>query len=116
MNKETEIVQWFTNYLIQKLGYSDANLISEKRIDKIVIDLLLIDNTSLEFNPIAIIEFKEAGATINDVLFQIKKMTEVLKKPNIPAFLVHGQNVYVLQTYGWQKIDLIDFPNLEKLK
>ncbi len=42
-------------------------------------------------------------------------MAEVLKNPNIPAFLVHGQNVYVLQNYGWQKIDLIDFPNLEKL-
>lgn len=115
MTKEIEIVQRFRNYLIQNLGYSDTNLVIEKRIDNIIVDLLIIDNTSLDFKPIAIIEFKEEHATIDSTLSQIKKMAEVLKNPNIPAFLVHGQNVYVLQSYGLQKIDLIDFPNLEKL-
>ncbi len=73
MTKKIEIVQRFRNYLIRNLGYSDANLISEKRIDKIVIDLLLIDNTSLDFKPIALIEFKVEHATIDSTLSQIKK-------------------------------------------
>lgn len=47
---------------------------------------------------------------------QVKKYLEAIGNATLPAFLVHNLDVYVLQSYGWQKFDIKDFPKLQKLQ
>lgn len=116
MNKEYENRKFFIDYLISNVGYDDSSFIIDKRIGEFIIDLIIFDSKTLDINPIAIIEFKKQSDDIDGALKQIKKYLKAINKPNLPAFLVAAEEVYVLQVYGWQKIEIDDFPNFEKLK
>ncbi len=116
VNKEVETRKLFVDYLKSNLGYDDSSFIVEKRISEFIIDLIIFDSKTLDINPIAIIEFKKQSFDINGSLHQIKKYLQVINIPNLPAFLVEKDGVFVLQAYGWQKIDIKDFPSFQKIK
>jgi hypothetical protein len=113
---EQEIRNKFIEYLKNNLGYTQENLLIEKRIDNKIIDLLIIDPASIEISYKALVEFKSITGDRDSAEAQVIKYKELLGINNLPCFLVYSEEIYVLQTYGWQLISLQDFPNLEKLK
>ena len=111
---ENSLSRWFVGYLINHLGYTEPNIIKEYKIENARIDLLLVDNHKIAFSPIAIVEF--INHSDNSDLALKQEYQNHLSNPNIPCFLFNGIDLFVLQSYGWQKISIIDFPKIDKLK
>jgi hypothetical protein len=109
---EHEVVQQFKSYLKNNLNYQENNFELEKRIGGKVIDLLIQNNSKT----LALVEFKSSVADLNGSEIQVKSYLNLIENINTPAFLVAGnENIYVLQSYGWQQISISNFPTLEKL-
>jgi hypothetical protein len=67
-------------------------------------------------SPIAIVEFM-VNTDDNDLaLKNVREYQKQFRNPSIPCFLFNGIDLFVLQSYGWQKISIIDFPKIGKLK
>lgn len=113
---ENSLSQWFFGYLINQLGYSESNIIKEYKIENASIDLLLVDNDKIAFSPIAIVEFINHSDDSDLALKHVLEYQNQLSYPNIPCFLFNGIDLFVLQSYGWQKISILDFPKSDKLK
>ena len=107
---------WFVDILKSSFGYSDGNFVFEKKFDGVLLDLLIIDDECFDFCPLALIEFRGPEKEIEPTVAQVKKYQSLMERPDLPAFLVHGNEVYVLQSYGWQKIDIHCFPRFERLR
>jgi hypothetical protein len=52
----------------------------------------------------------------NLALKNVREYQNQFSNPNIPSFLFNGIDLFVLLSYGWQKISIIDFPKIDKLK
>ena len=76
----------------------------------------MVDNDKTSFSPIAIIEFINNKDNNSIARKNVLKYLSQLSNPNIPFFLFNGIELFVLQSYGWQKISIIDFPQIDKLK
>ena len=113
---ENSLSQWFEGYLINHIGYSESHILKEYKIENAIIDLLLVDNDKIAFSPIAIIEFIDNKDNNSIARKNVLKYLSQLSNPNIPFFLFNGIELFVLQSYGWQKISIIDFPQIDKLK
>jgi hypothetical protein len=113
---ENSLSYWFVGYLINHLDYTESNIIKEYKIENSRIDLLLVDNDKIAFSPIAIVEFMVIADDNNLALKNIREYQNQFSNPNIPCFLFNGIDLFVLQSYGWQKISIIDFPKIEQLK
>jgi hypothetical protein len=107
---------WFVDILKSSLGYKDENFVFEKKFGDALIDLLIIDNECFDIYPLALVEFRAPYKEMDPTVAQVKKYQSLMERPDLPAFLVHGNEVYVLQSYGWQKIDMQYFPRVERLK
>jgi hypothetical protein len=113
---ENSLSHWFVGYLINQLDYPESSFIKEYKIENARIDLLLVDNDKIAFSPIAIVEFMEIAGDNNLALKNVREYQNQFSNPNIPSFLFNGIDLFVLQSYGWQKISIIDFPKIDKLK
>lgn len=113
---ENSFFKWFEGYLINHLGYTESNILKEYKIENAIIDLLLVDNHKVAFSPIAIVEFINHSDDSDLTLKHVLEYQNHLNNPNIPCFLFNGIDLFVLQSYGWQKISIIDFPQIDKLK
>jgi hypothetical protein len=116
MNSEQEIKSQFANFLINNLGYESKNLVFEKKIENTTIDLLIIDSEQNLSSTLAIVEFRNSVKDMENAIKQFRYYESLLNIPNIPCFLLNGIDLFVLQSYGWQRIAFIDFPRIEKLK
>ena len=113
---ENSLTHWFAAYLTNHLGYTESNIIKEYKIENARIDLLLVYNDKITFSPIAIVEFM-VNTDDNDLaLKNVREYQKQFRNPSIPCFLFNGFDLFVLQAYGWQKISIIDFPQIDKLK
>jgi len=113
---ENSLSHWFVGYLINHLDYTESNIIKEYKIENARIDLLLVDNEKIAFSPIAIVEFVEIAGDNNLALKNVREYQNQFNNSNIPSFLFNGIDLFVLLSYGWQKISTIDFPKIDKLK
>jgi hypothetical protein len=113
---ENSFFKWFEGYLINHLGYTESNILKDYKIENARIDLLLVDNHKIAFSPIAIVEFINHSDDSDLALKHVLEYQNHLNNPNIPCFLFNGIELFVLQSYGWQKISIIDFPQIDKLK
>ena len=117
MKNEKGVQAEFINFLITNLGYKSENLVIEKKIESSIIDLLIVINENGTISPKAIVEFKSHEITIgHETIYQMNKYRSLLNSQSIPCFLFNGIELFVLQSYGWQKISIIDFPKIDKLK
>jgi len=116
LQNENSLSQWFVGYLTNHLGYTESNILKEYKIENARIDLLLVDNHKIAFSPIAIVEFLNHLEDSDLALKYVHEYQNQLSNPNIPCFLFNGIDLFVLQSYGWQKISITDFPKIDKLK
>lgn len=117
MKNEKDIQTEFINFLINNLDFKSENIVIEKKIESSIIDLLIVDNTNINISLLAIVEFKSHDIIIGqDTISQMNKYRNLLNNQTIPCFLFNGVDLFVLQSYGWQKISIIDFPKIDKLK
>ena len=117
MKNEKDIQVEFINFLITNLDFKSENLVIEKKIGNSTIDLLIFDNTKINVSSLAIVEFKSHEIIIGqDTISQMNKYRDLLNNQNIPCFIFNGIELFVLQSYGWQKISITDFPKIDQLK
>ena len=105
----------FTGFLKANLDYHDNNFEFlnyknpggyEDEIDINVADMLIKDNDRI----IAIVNFQDTEALTRIYLKSIKN-------ENCPAFLIpYFDEIFILESYGWQKIELQNFPTFETLR
>jgi hypothetical protein len=115
MKNEKELIKLFIEYLKNNLGYSDDNFIAEKRINNSIIDLLIIDSNSSTQSAKAIIEFKNNTNIGSSTTDQVMRYRAIIGNHKLPCFIVQDQDVYVLESYGWKRILINEFPSKEKL-
>lgn len=111
----------FTSFLKENLNYQDKNFEFlnyknpngyEDEIDINVADMLIKDNDHI----IAIVKFKR-WENFQDTEALTRIYLKSIKNENCPAFLVWDTNeIFILQPYGWQKIDIRNFPTFETLR
>jgi hypothetical protein len=117
MKNEKGIQTEFINFLINNLDFKSENIVIEKKIESSIIDLLIVDNTKINISLLAIVEFKSHEIIIGqDTISQMNKYRDLLNNQNIPCFIFNGIELFVLQSYGWQKISMTDFPKIDQLK
>ena len=117
MKNEKSVQIEFINFLIDNLDFKSENLVIEKKVENSVIDLMIVDNENGAISPIAIVEFKSHEIIIGEeTIYQINKYRNLLNNQSLPCFLFNGIELFVLESYGWQKISIIDFPRIQKLK
>lgn len=110
----------FTGFLKANLDYHDDNFEFlnyknkngyEDEIDINVPDILIKNND----NVIAILKFR-GMENFQDTEALIRIYLKSIKNENCPTFLVDDNDViFILQPYGWQKIELQNFPTFEQL-
>jgi hypothetical protein len=110
----------FTGFLKANLDYNDNNFeflnynilgSSDDEIDINVPDILLKDNDNL----IAIVLFKRWESFEETEAFT-RTYLKSIQFENCPTFWVYNTNeIFILQPYGWQKIELQNFPTFEQL-
>jgi hypothetical protein len=110
----------FTGFLKANLDYQDNNFEFlnyknpngyEEEIDINIADLLIKDNDNL----IAIVQFKR-WETFQETEALTRIYLKSIQFENCPTFLVYDINeIFILLPYGWQKIELQNFPSFEKL-
>jgi hypothetical protein len=117
MKNEKDVQAEFINFLITNLDFKSENLVVEKKIENSTIDLLIVDNTEINISQLAIVEFKSHEIIVGqDTVSQMNKYRNLLNNQTIPCFLFNGIELFVLQSYGWQKISITDFPKIDQLK
>jgi hypothetical protein len=117
MKNEKDVQAEFINFLITNLDFKSENLVIEKKIENSTIDLLIVDNTKINISQLAIVEFKSHEIIVGqDTISQMNKYRNLLNNQTIPCFLFNGIELFVLQSYGWQKISITDFPKIDQLK
>jgi len=117
MKNEKDVQNEFINFLINNLDFKSENLVIEKKIENSTIDLLIVDNTKTNISQLAIVEFKSHEIIVGqDTISQMNKYRNLLNNQTIPCFLFNGIELFVLQSYGWQKISITDFPKIDQLK
>jgi len=104
----------FILYLEANLNYKKNNFDYEVRIENKIIDLAIIDKEKI----IAIVEFKSWLPDFQNTENQVRNYLSLIKNENCPAFLIYGSDgdIFLLQSYGWQKIELQNFPTFETLR
>ena len=115
MENEIEKINWFINFLKRNCNFVDDNFLIEKRINDKIIDLIIVNRLTNNIKPLAIIEFKKPGSDFNSAQKQVENYLNLLKENNLPSFLIHGNELFILLSYGWQRLEFNDFPKLEKL-
>ena len=74
--------------------------------------MLIKDNDNL----IAIVQFKR-WETFQDTEALTRIYLKSIQNEDCPAFLIHSiDEIFILESYGWQKIDLRNFPTFETLR
>lgn len=111
----------FTGFLKANLDYHDNNFEFlnyknpggyEDEIDINVADILIKDNDNL----IAIVIFKR-WESFEETEALTRIYLKSINKENCPTFFLQDTNgIFILQPYGWQKIELQNFPNFETLR
>jgi hypothetical protein len=111
----------FTGFLKANLDYNDNNFeflnynilgSSDDEIDINVPDILLKDNDNL----IAIVLFKR-WESFEETEALTRIYLKSIKNENCPAFLIpYMDEIFILESYGWQKIELQNFPTFETLR
>ena len=110
---EQELILNFVTYLKTKLNYKDENLVLGKNIGGKAIDLIIQENEKI----IAIVEFKGTAVTLENVEVQVKSYITLLNNETCHAFFVSwNEEIFILESYGWQKIELQNFPTFETLR
>ncbi len=110
----------FTGFLKANLDYQDNNFEFlnyknpygyEDEININVADMLIKDND----NVIAIVIFKRWESFEETEAFT-RTYLKSIQFENCPTFWVYNTNeIFILQPYGWQKIELQNFPTFEQL-
>jgi hypothetical protein len=113
---EKRISNFFIEFLKTKLDYSESNLIKGYKIENSSIDLLIADHTKINISPFAIVEFKTGVEVFKQNIQRLKDFRNYFNQETLPCFLFNGIELFVLQSYGWQKISIVDFPKIDKLK
>ncbi len=113
---EKSISIFFSKFLQTKLGYPESNLINGYKIENSTIDLLIADNTKINISPLAIVEFKTGVGGYDQFINGFMDFRNHFNQQTLPCFLFNGIELFVLQSYGWQKISITDFPKIDKLK
>jgi|LakMenE18May11ns_1017448.scaffolds.fasta_scaffold9679264_2 hypothetical protein len=117
MKNEKDVQAEFINFLITNLDFKSENIVLEKKIENSKIDLLIVDNNKIKVSSLAIVEFKSHEIILGqDTISQMNKYRNLLNNQTIPCFLFNGIELFVLQSYGWQKISITDFPKIDQLK
>jgi hypothetical protein len=117
MKNEKDVQAEFINFLITNLDFKSENIVLEKKIENSKIDLLIVDNNKINVSSLAIVEFKSHEIILGqDTISQMNKYRNLLNNQTIPCFLFNGIELFVLQSYGWQKISITDFPKIDQLK
>jgi hypothetical protein len=128
--RERDLERVFSNFLIEKKGYSQASLLYEASIHpktddnnfrRYIADLLILDT---EFNNyLALIEFKGRidAKLFNSAYEQVRAYLNALNKADLPAFLVVplGETdfeIYLFSVDNWTKIEKQDFPQYQTLQ
>jgi len=125
MNLQELVLNWlkpqFTGFLKANLDYHENNFEFlnyknpngyEDEIDINVADMLIKDNNHI----IAVVKFFGLE-NYQDTESMIRIYLKSIKNENCPAFLVDDNDViFILQPYGWQKIELQNFPTFETLR
>jgi hypothetical protein len=111
----------FTGFLKANLDYHDNNFEFlnyknpggyEDEIDINVADILIKDND----NVIAIVKFK-GMESFQDTETVLRIYLKSIKNENCPAFLIpYMDEIFILESYGWQKIEIKNFPTFETLR
>ncbi len=110
----------FTGFLKANLDYQDNNFEFlnyknphgyEDEIDINIADMLIKQNDHI----IAVVKFK--GLENFEVTeSNIRIYLNYIENKKCPTFLVcDNDDIYILQSYGWQKIELQNFPSLKTL-
>ena len=113
---EKRISNFFIEFLKTKLDYSESNLIKGYKIENSTIDLLIVNNAKINISPLAIVEFKTGVVGFDLSINQFMEFRNLFSTKNLPCFLFNGIELFVLQSYGWQKISITDFPKIDQLK
>lgn len=113
---EKRISNFFIEFLKTKLDYSESNLIKWYKIENSSIDLLIADHTKINISPLAIVEFKTGVEVFKQNIQRLRDFRNYFNQQTLPCFLFNGIELFVLQSYGWQKISIVDFPKIDKLK
>ncbi len=113
---EKRISNFFIEFLQTKLGYSESKLIKGYKIENSSIDLLIADHTKINISPLAIVEFKTGVVGFKQNIQRLKDFRNHFNLQTLPCFLFNGIELFVLQSYGWQKILIVDFPKIEQFK
>ena len=111
----------FTGFLKANLDYHDNNFEFlnyknpngyEDEIDINVADILIKDNNHI----IAIVIFKRwESFQVTEALTRI--YLKSIQNEDCPAFLLPSiDEIFILQSYGWQKIELKNFPTFGTLR
>jgi hypothetical protein len=110
----------FTGFLKANLDYHENNFEFlnyknpngyEEEIDINIADMFIKDNDNLN----AIVQFKR-WESFRETEALTRRYLKSIQFENCPTFLVHDINeIFILQPYGWQKIELQNFPTFETL-
>lgn len=111
----------FTGFLKANLDYQENNFEFlnyknrdgfEEEIDINIADMLIKDNGNL----IAIVQFKR-WESFQDTEELTRIYLKSIQNEDCPAFLIPSiDEIFILVSYGWQKIDLQNFPSFETLR
>ena len=113
---ERSISNFFIKFLQTNLDYPESNLINGYKTENSKIDLLIADNTKINISPLAVVEFKTRDVGFDQSINRFLDFRNLFTRKNLPCFLFNGIELFVLQSYGLQKISIIDFPKIDKLK
>lgn len=113
--KEEEIRNRFLEFLCNVLNYNQANFLIEKKINNKIIDLLIVQSTNDTIETLAFIEFKKEISNETLIIQQLLDQKKGISQDSIYSFVVTSNETFVLLNYGLQKINIDDFPKLEKL-
>jgi hypothetical protein len=125
MNLQELVLNWlkpqFTGFLKANLDYHENNFEFlnyknpngyEDEIDINVADILIKDND----NVIAIVIFKR-WESFEEAEALTRIYLKSIKNENCPAFLIpYMDEIFILESYGWQKIEIKNFPTFATLR